>query len=104
MANAAHQGLEPHHPSDLPSGKRATQNDDIGQYAAKFLSPVSKTNKRKKQEEIKDEGVGLHTGEVLSLFGARGHPLRLVWQKGAVCLGELGLTQVSLFGDQSRGM
>lgn len=45
--------------------------------------------------------MGLHTGEVLSLFGARGYPLRLVWQEGAVCLGELGLTQVSLFGDRS---
>lgn len=48
--------------------------------------------------------MGLHTGEVLSLSAAGGHPLRLVWQEGAVDLGELGLTQASLFGDQSRGM
>lgn len=38
MANAAHQGLELHHLSE----KGPTHNDDIGQYAAKFLSPVSK--------------------------------------------------------------
>lgn len=43
----------------------------------------------------------LHTGEMLSLSGVRRYPLRLVWQEEAVDVREVGLTQATLFGDQS---